>query len=321
MTETTMPATAAAAPVVPPGRLALIVNPTKFNDLTTVKQTVTAACTRHGWPDASWYPTTAEDPGKGQARQAVDEGASLVCPLGGDGTVRAVAAALVGSETPMGLLPGGTGNLLARNLGLPTDDVATALEVALTGRDARIDVGTVAWDDEEPDVFLVMAGMGLDAETMATADEGLKSRIGWLAYVLSGVKSLVNPGFAARVSTGVERQVSQHARMIVVGNCGELTGGVKLMPDARVDDGRLDAVLVTPRSITGWLVVGLHVLTGQRRGHAYLSRLVSEQVEVTTRRPIEAQLDGDAVGPRNHMTCRIKPASLVVRLPKAAPKA
>ena len=103
--------------------------------------------------------------------------------------------------------------------------------------------------------------------------------------------------------------MSQHARMVVVGNCGELTGGVHLMPEARVDDGRLDTVLVTPKSVSGVLAVGLHVLTGQRRGHPALSRLVAEQVEVRTRRPVEAQLDGDAVGPKRAMRCAVPTGS------------
>lgn len=301
-----------------PRRLALVVNPSKFSDLTHVKDVVARACEQHGWPPAQWYTTTPTDPGTSQAREAIKDGATLVCPLGGDGTVRAVASALVGSPIPVGLLPGGTGNLLARNLKLPTDDLGTALSVALTGRDAPIDVGIVTWDAGEPTVFLVMAGMGLDAETMASASDRLKRRIGWLAYVISGLKALVNPGFGVRVTAGSQREVSQHARMVVVGNCGELTGGVSLMPDARVEDGLLDVVLVTPRSISGWLPVGLHLLTGRRRGHPAVSRMVCREVEIRTRRPVQAQLDGDAVGPKRVMVCAVRPGLLIVRLPADA---
>lgn len=300
------------------GQWAVVVNPTKFEDLSTVKDRFARLCADHGWSEPRWYPTTAEDPGEGQARQAVSEGAGLVCPLGGDGTVRSVASALAGTDVPVGLLPGGTGNLLARNLRLPVDDLEAALVVALTGRDVAIDVGQVIWDDDEPAVFLVMAGMGLDAEMMAGVDEGLKRRVGWLAYGISGAKALFRLGFAVRVRADAERAVSQHARAVVVGNCGELTGGLQLMPEASLTDGQLDTVLAAPNSIAGWFALWLNVVSGQRRGHPSLVRLVSGKVQVSVKEAVQAQLDGDAVGLRRLMTCTVRPGALAVRLPTAS---
>ena len=218
----------------------------------------------------------------------------------------------------MGLLPGGTGNLLARNLRLPVDDLEAALTVALTGRDVPIDVGEVSWDGEEPAVFLVMAGMGLDAEMMAGVDEGLKRRVGWLAYGISGARALFRLGFAVRVRSGEQRAVSQHARTVVVGNCGELAGGLQLMPEASLTDGKLDTVLAAPNSIAAWLALGLNFVSAKRRGHPSIVRLVSEQVQVSVRVPVEAQLDGDAVGTRRAMTCTVRPGALPVRLPAEA---
>ncbi|EBM0725712.1 diacylglycerol kinase family lipid kinase, partial [Salmonella enterica subsp. enterica serovar Senftenberg] len=149
--------------------------------------------------------TTQKDVGQGQTKQALEQDVDLVCPLGGDGTVRAVAEALVGSDTPMGLLPGGTGNLLARNLDLPVDDLGDALRVALTGQNKRIDVGRLTIDEsgehERPaqHIFLVMAGLGFDAAIMADAPEGLKAKVGPAAYVVSGAKNLRGPQFKVRV--------------------------------------------------------------------------------------------------------------------------
>ena len=296
-----------------PQRWAVVVNPTKFDDLAAVRTRIERACRQRGWPTPAWYETTAADPGRGQAEQALSDGAELVCSLGGDGTVRAVVTGLLGSGVPMGLLPGGTGNLLARNLKLPTVDLEAALVIALTGRTDLIDLGEVTWDDDPPEVFCVMAGMGLDADIMAGVDESLKRKVGWWAYVVSGVTAIFRLGFAVRVRTASDRLMRQHARMVLVGNCGELTGGVQLIPEAKIDDGILDVVLASPRSLSAWLAVGLHLVTGRRRGHTSLVHLQDEQVSASTKEPVEAQLDGDAVGLRRNMVCRVLPKALPVR--------
>ena len=300
-------------------RWAVVVNPSKFDDVGAVRERVLAICGEHGWAEPLWYETTVDDPGEGQAKGALAAGARVVCPLGGDGTVRAVASRLVGSGVPMGLLPGGTGNLLARNLKLSIDDLEAALVVALTGRDAAIDVGEVAWDDGTPDVFLVMCGMGLDAEIMAGVDEQLKKRVGWWAYVVSGIGAIFRLGFAVRVRAGSDRRVSQHARTVLVANCGELTGGLQLVPGVELDDGLLDVVLAAPRSVSGWLAIGLHVVSASRRGHGPMVHLQDREVTVRTTEPLAAQLDGDAVGEKQLMTCRIRPGALTVRLPAEGP--
>jgi diacylglycerol kinase family enzyme len=297
------------------GPWAVVVNPTKFADLATVRVGVARVCADHGWPEPDWHETTADDPGEGQAREAVERGATLVCPLGGDGTVRAVASGLLDAGVPIGLLPGGTGNLLARNLRLPVDDLDAALTVALTGSDLAIDVGEVVWDDDTPAIFLVAAGMGLDAQMMAGVDDRLKQRVGWLAYAVSGVRPFFRIGFGVRVAADARRAVSQHARTVMVANCGELAGGLQLIPDAAVDDGRLDTILASPRSLSGWLAIALHVMSVRRWGHPALVHLVSETVDARTKEPVEAQLDGDAVGVRSRMTCRVRPGALTVRVP------
>ena len=301
-------------------RAGIIVNPTKFTDLDAVRARVTTTCLAQGWGEPIWLETTIADPGTGQARQAVEEGAAVVCPLGGDGTVRAVATALVGTETPLGPLPGGTGNLLARNLDLPFDSIEKALVVALTGQNVRIDVGRLSVDPSGqhavPDehLFLVMAGVGLDAAIMAGAQERLKARVGSAAYVVSGFQNFLGPQFRVRMKVDGEGEFARRTRTVIVGNCGRLFGGLVLMPGARLDDGVLDSVVLSPRGVVGWSAVAGHVVTRQRRGHPLIDRHAGQEIHIELDRPQEVQLDGDTIGTARSMTARVDPLALVVRV-------
>ena len=127
----------------PPGarRAAVVANPTKHDDITRLRDTVRSAMSEHGWDEPLWLETTAEDPGARPGAQAVRDGVGLVLACGGDGTVTACAEGVAGSGVPLGILPLGTGNLLARNLGLPLD-LGAALVVALTGADRPLDAGS-----------------------------------------------------------------------------------------------------------------------------------------------------------------------------------
>jgi diacylglycerol kinase (ATP) len=317
-------------------RIGVVVNPTKFDDLADVKDRVGKICADRGWGEPVFVETTEEDPGVGQAQEALDRGIDVLCPLGGDGTVRAVATALVSTDTPIGLLPGGTGNLLARNLELPIDTIEEALEVVLTGTNRRIDVGLVRLfpdsasadplkgddppteddprrDDEE--VFLVMAGIGIDAEVMAKTNEKVKGILGWPAYVLAGIARLFTRGFMVKVSAGGGDPQVQHARSVIIGNCGTLQGGVGLMPDAKLDDGILDGVILAPKGAFGWGAVVADLASRHRRGHRQIVRLTSRTIRVTTgKEPIETQIDGDPKGEQHGLSTRVLPRSLIVRV-------
>jgi len=300
-------------------RAAVIVNPTKFTSTANVRRQVTKACLDHGWDEPLWLETTPEDTGHGQTVQALAAGVDLVCPLGGDGTVRQVAEVMVGSGVPVGLLPGGTGNLLARTLGLPIDDLGAALRVALTGTVRRVDVGRVGFDvsgeDERPleRVFLVMAGLGFDAAMMEGAPERLKAKVGWLAYALSGLRNLRGPDVRVRVTVDENPSFRRRVRTVLVGNSGTLTGGIVLMPEAEVDDGWLNAVAMSPKGVLGWAVVAARVLT--KGGHARVEHFRCRQIEVHTDRPQQAQLDGDTVGLVRAMRVRVDPGALQVQMP------
>ena len=304
-------------------RVAIIVNPTKFSDLDSVKERVRRRVTGHGWAEPLFIETTAKDTGTGQTEQALEQDVDLVCPLGGDGTVRTVAEVLVGTDTPMGLLPGGTGNLLARNLDLPFDDLDDALDVALTGQNKRIDVGRltvdVSGEDQRPRqlVFLVMAGFGFDAAIMADAPEKLKAKVGPAAYMVSGTRNLRGPQFKVRVRIDEGEEISRRTRTVVVGNVGKLVGGLVLLPDAEVDDGHLDVVILSPKGVVGWAAVAAQVLSQRRKGHERVDHHTCREIRVRADRPQEAQVDGDTIGKARAISAEVVPAALIVRVGSA----
>ncbi len=302
-------------------RAAVIINPTKFDDIEAVRGRLQRVCADHGWDEPMWLETTRDDPGTGQARTALAQGADLVCPLGGDGTVRAVATGLIGSDVPIGLLPGGTGNLLARNFDLPVDNLEKAMHIALAGRDKPIDVGAIriavpgqTQDEERDFFFLVMAGMGFDASVMADAPERLKAQFGWPAYVVAGMKHLNGPRFQVDAALDGGRPFHRRVRTVVIGNVGRLQGGVELFPDAHASDGTLDVVMLSPKGIIGWASVGAHIATRKRKGHRRVEHFRCRTLDLRLASNQEVQLDGDPIGPGRVLSFAVRPRCLKVRV-------
>lgn len=301
-----------------PPRAAVVVHGAKIDAQDPRRRQIEVASTRLGWRAPIWLSTTADDPGRGQTEEALASGACAVLAFGGDGTARIVAGALAGSGVPMGLLPAGTGNLLARNLGIPVNRLEGALQVALTGRDRAIDVGRVEFAatpeaTPRPEAFMVMAGLGFDAEVMAGTGPELKQRLGWVAYVISGTQRLRGRRTPVTIQVDGGPVRERRIRTVVVGNCGTLQGGIQLLPAAVPDDGWLDVVVVAPRSLLGWLTVTRAVIT--RREHSTVEHFRCRSIEVRAERPLHAQLDGDPVGTARLLRAHVDPMALVVRVP------
>jgi YegS/Rv2252/BmrU family lipid kinase len=301
-----------------PPQAAVVVHGVKVDDHDARRRHIDVLSKRLGWQHPIWLETTAEDPGRGQTQQAIDGGASAVIAFGGDGTARVVAELLARTGVPMGLLPAGTGNLLARNLGIPPNRLEAALHIALTGRDRTIDVGRVeiaAGPDDEPrqEAFLVMAGLGFDAEVMAGTAPELKQRLGWVAYVVAGAKKLRGRRTSVTLQVDGGPIQQRRVRAVVVGNCGMLQGGIQLMPGAVPDDGWLDVVVVTPRSLLGWVQVTGAVIT--RRAHSTVEHFQCRSIEVRAERPLHVQLDGDPAGTAQLLRVHVDPLALLIRVP------
>jgi diacylglycerol kinase (ATP) len=310
---------------------AVIYNPIKVN-VEELKAAVASEPASAVW-SIEWFATEENNPGQGAARSAMAAGASLVLVAGGDGTVRAVGEVLRGSPTRLALLPSGTGNLLARNLKLVLNDVSHSVHTAFAGIDRRIDVAGIelrrADQSVERHAFLVMAGAGLDAKIMSETDGELKKTIGWLAYAQALV-AVFRDKSVLRLDYKLDshRNRSERAQSLIVGNCGSLPANIVLMPDASVDDGMLDLIVLKPESFRGWLAVLFKIfwengIIKRTRWGKRVRELDSKSVDmrqgrtVTVRlsRPEIVQLDGDPFGEIVGCRIAVEPGALIVKIP------
>jgi YegS/Rv2252/BmrU family lipid kinase len=301
---------------IPSGRkLAVILNPAKVEDVAGFRTILTAMAAEAGWSEPGWHFTTVEDPGTGMAEAAAIGGADLVLVCGGDGTVREVCAELAGTGIPIGIIPAGTGNLLARNLDIPLF-LRAAIDVALTGQDRAIDMVKVTGDEIEDTHFMVMAGMGFDAAIMEGVNEDIKKKVGWLAYVLSALKSLMFPAVRLELSVDGGEFTRHRARTIVVGNVGYLQAGMPLLPDAAIDDGVLDVVLLHPKRFLSWVPLAFRVLTKQPRTDDTVNRMTGRTIVVRANADTPRQLDGDSIGPGRELHMECIHGRVLVRVPR-----
>jgi diacylglycerol kinase family enzyme len=335
MVKSMSPASTEQSPSVP--RAAVIYNPAKI-DVKALRAAISAEDAATGWADPLWLETSEEDPGGGVTRRAVGEKVDLVIVAGGDGTVRAVAETLRGTEIPLALVPSGTGNLLARNLSLKLDDLGHSINTAFTGRDREIDVGVIDIEREGSDhdeyAFVVMAGLGVDAKMASGTDPELKKHVGWLAYAQSILKAIRDSDelrIQYQFDGGAARRIGAHT--LLIGNCGSLPANMLVLPDAKLDDGRFDLVFLRPKGAVGWVRiwikvawengivrrsrVGRKVMGDAKEIHA-LQYETAGRLNAHFSRPEEIELDGDPFGKTVAIESWIQPLALTVRIPANA---
>jgi YegS/Rv2252/BmrU family lipid kinase len=292
-----------------PRTVAVIFNPSKASDPGESQREIRAALVAAGLPEPLWFDTTADEPGTSQCLQAIQDGAQLVLASGGDGTVMACATALAGTDVPLAVLPAGTGNLLARNFGIP-QRLAHAVRVAAEGNSRRIDVGVLG--DRR---FVIMAGMGFDAEMLDDAPEKLKAKVGWPAYIVSAARHLREPRhtFELTLDGGTPRHL--RGRGVIVGNVGKLQGGLPVLPDAVPDDGRLDVAVIAPKTLAGWALLAVSVVL-RRGGGRRLETFQASTVTLRCEDKLPTELDGEVIGDNDLLEVSVLPRALLLLVPR-----
>ncbi|WP_125613737.1 diacylglycerol/lipid kinase family protein [Specibacter cremeus] len=300
-------------------RVVVILNPTK-DGADAVTTLVRRAVMLAGWPEPLFLNTTETDPGTVAAQRAVQEGADVVLAGGGDGTIRAVAQELRHTGIPLGIIPLGTGNLLARNLELDVNDIGANVQAALFGHQRHIDAGLMelkngVTGESSHASFMVIAGMGMDAEVMGDTNDKLKKSVGWLAYSEAGMRHLA--GRRKKVSIALDDQPAQQrkVRSVMFANCGMLPGGLNFVPDALIDDGVLDVVVVSPRSALGWVAMLGKVVLQHKARLPVIDFYRSTNLTIRTVLPVETQVDGDPAGLATTVRVSVEPKAVLVRVP------
>ena len=304
-------------------RVGVVYNPAKVGS-TRAAEVVQERIAQLGWPAPTLVATSIESPGTAQARELAASGHTLVIAIGGDGTVGSVARGLLNNpQVSMGIIPAGTGNLLARNLYLPIADLARSVDIALNGVAVPMDainLQTLAPSGISSEhTFFVMSGAGFDAQVMNDTSEELKAQIGWLAYAHTGLRGLVGKSPAVRISIEGRDPIETHMKSVLIANCGRLQGGLQLANLADLNDGQLEVIVTSPRTLIGWSMVFAKVMRRTILGSApeklpFMQHYMGTSVRIEMLDgPQPVEIDGDIVGHATSLSAQVLPEVLRVQ--------
>jgi len=268
--------------------------------------------------DLLWYEVPKSRKAPKKARRAVQDGAELVLIWGGDGMVQRCMDALAGSGVPVAIIPAGTANLLAHNLGIP-QDLAEAVRIAFHGRRRALDLGKLNGEH-----FAVMAGVGFDADMINDADRGAKEKLGRLAYVRAGLRHVRADATPMCIEVDGTEWFDGDASCVLLGNVGRITGGIPAFDDARPDDGWLEVGVATAVGALEWARTLGRMAAGRSDSSPFVRITRARKVRITLSSPTMYELDGGAREPVSKVKAKVVPGALSIcvpvdREPAAAP--
>jgi YegS/Rv2252/BmrU family lipid kinase len=268
---------------------------------------------RRGHSDANWFEIRKSRFVAEALTKAFNDEPELILLWGGDGTVQHAIdtmARKAAPSIPVAVIPAGTANLFASNLGIP-HDLADAVDIALSGHQVRLDVGS--FNGER---FGVMAGLGFDALMISEASGALKNRFGRAAYLWTGTKNLTAASVRASIRVDGKRWFDGKTGCVLVANMGDLFGGLTLFDNADPTDGRLDIAVLHTANLREWAGLARHVLAGKAETSPYLSTTSGQRFDIVLDRRLPLELDGGDGAWTRRVKVRIKKAAITVCVPR-----
>jgi len=264
---------------------------------------------RVGVSDPFWSEVPKSKHAPERVEKALAEGAETIFVWGGDGMVQRCVDAMAGSDARLAILPAGTANLLASNLGIP-DDIADAVHVGLSGQERKLDLGKMNGEH-----FAVMAGAGLDARMIRDADGGPKDRYGRLAYIWAASKNLRVEPFKARIEVNGDLWYKGTASCLLVGNVGALFGGMEAFESASPEDGQLEVGVTHAESLGQWARTVARTAIGTVSQSPFVQATKAERIDVELDRKVLYELDGGERKEVKRLKVKVKPDAITVRVP------
>jgi diacylglycerol kinase (ATP) len=272
---------------------------------------------QHGW-SSTLHLTTRPGEATELAQQARENDLDAVFVVGGDGTINEVINGLAESQVALGVMPGGTGNVWAKELGLPTRSprhwlpILESAKVLVPGTIRRIDLGKA-----NGRYFLQWAGVGLDAEVTYTMEPRTRrqKRLGALGYIVAGVVvASTMAGIRTRVYVD-EQRIYRRSILIVISNSQLYGGMVRIATDARLDDGLLDVNVFAGTGFGSAVRTALGVVTGLHVKDPRHSHYQGRKIRIHSSKPMPVSVDGDPFG-TTPLECEVVPCALSVLIPQ-----
>jgi len=262
-----------------------------------------------GVTDPLWFEVPKSKRAPKRVGEALAAGAELIFIWGGDGMVQRCIDAVVGSKATIAIVPAGTANLFASNLGVPKD-IRGAVALGVHGPRRKLDVGRINGEH-----FAVMAGAGLDALMIRDADGALKNRLGRAAYVFTGAKHLRESRIKTRVRIDGDKWFDDKASCVLVANVGKVMGDIAAFPDAQVDDGQLEIGVVTAKGLWQWSRTLARTVAGSAQASPFVETARGRTFDVRFSRAIPYELDGGDRKKTKRLRIKVRPAAVTVCAP------